>query len=35
VKFAIRAQIVNPEAAAAAPAAPVGPATPPPAAKAG
>ena len=34
VKFAIRAQIVNPDAAAA-PAAPVGPATPPPAAKAG
>ncbi|HEY8154270.1 MAG TPA: PilN domain-containing protein [Myxococcota bacterium] len=31
VKFAIRAQIVNPDAAAA-PAAPVGPATPPPAA---
>jgi hypothetical protein len=37
VKFAIRAQIVNPEAAAAAaaPRTPVGPATPPPAAKAG
>jgi type IV pilus assembly protein PilN len=35
VKFAIRAQIVNPEAQAAAPAAPVGPATSPPAAKAG
>ena len=34
VKFAIRAQIVNPDAAAA-PATPVGPATPPPAAKAG
>ena len=34
VKFAIRAQIVNPDAAAA-PAAPVGPATSPPAAKAG
>ncbi len=34
VKFAIRAQIVNPDATAA-PAAPVGPATPPPAAKAG
>ena len=34
VKFAIRAQIVNPDAAPA-PAAPVGPATPPPAAKAG
>jgi len=34
VKFAIRAQIVNPDAASA-PAAPVGPATPPPAAKAG
>lgn len=34
VKFAIRAQIVNPDAPAA-PAAPVGPATPPPAAKAG
>jgi len=35
VKFAIRAQVVNPDAAAAAPKAPVGPATPPPAAKAG
>jgi len=38
VKFAIRAQVVNPDAAAAAAkpaAAPVGPATPPPAAKAG
>jgi len=34
VKFAIRAQIVNPDGAAA-PAAPVGPATPPAAAKAG
>ena len=34
VRFAIRAQIVNPDAPAA-PAAPVGPATPPPAAKAG
>ena len=34
VKFAIRAQIVNPDSAPA-PAAPVGPATPPPAAKAG
>jgi type IV pilus assembly protein PilN len=34
VKFAIRAQIVNPDAPAA-PKAPVGPATPPPAAKAG
>ena len=34
VKVAIRAQIVNPDAAAA-PAAPVGPATPPPAAQAG
>jgi len=34
VKFAIRAQIVNPDSAAA-PAVPVGPATPPPAAKAG
>ena len=34
VKFAIRAQIVNPDAAVA-PKAPVGPATPPPAAKAG
>jgi type IV pilus assembly protein PilN len=34
VKFAIRAQIVNPDAPPA-PAAPVGPATPPPAAKAG
>jgi len=34
VKFAIRAQIVNPDSVPA-PAAPVGPATPPPAAKAG
>jgi hypothetical protein len=34
MKFAIRAQIVNPDAAAA-PAAPVGPATAPPAPKAG
>ena len=32
VKFAIRAQIVNPDSAPPAPAAPVGPATPPPAA---
>jgi type IV pilus assembly protein PilN len=34
VKFAIRAQIVNPDSAPPAPAAPVGPATPPPAAAA-